>query len=143
MSRVKLLALFVLIVGGACMSLFTFAIYFSYTFSLFVAVSTRDLILGYGSIPGAIPLIAGAAMLLFEQTQKPGARVTLLGSAVLTLYLVFCYFRVNFEYMEWSWKLLWFAVFPVVVIAVDWAAYKIHRLVLPPVQGKAVAAHAG
>jgi len=143
MSRVKLLALFVLVVGGACMSLFTFAIYFSYTFTLFVAVSTRDLILGYGSIIGVVPLIAGAAMLLFEQTQKPGARVTLLGSVVLTLYLVFCYFRISFDSMELIWKMLWFGAFPMAVAAVDWVSYKLHRLVLPPVQAKAVAAHAG
>ncbi|PYP92615.1 MAG: hypothetical protein DMG65_03715 [Candidatus Angelobacter sp. Gp1-AA117] len=63
MSRVKLLSLFVLIVGGACMSLFTFAIYFSYTFTLFTSVSMRDQILGNSSIVGVLPLIAGAILL--------------------------------------------------------------------------------
>ena len=143
MSRVKLLALFVLVVGGACMSLFTFAIYFSYTFILFAPVATRDEVLGNGSIIGAVPLITGAIMLLFARTQKPGARVTLLGSVVLTLYLVFCYFRLSFDSMELTWKMLWFAVFPVAVATVDWTAYKIHRLVLPPAQPKTVAATAG
>ena len=142
MSRVKLLALFVLVVGGACISLFTFAIYFSYTFTLFVAVTKRDLIMGYGSIIGIFPLIAGAIMLLFDQTQKPGARVTLLGAAVLTLYLVICYFRLSFDAMGIPLWSLWFGVFPVAVIAVDWATYKIHRIVLPPVPPKTMAVHA-
>ena len=143
MSRVKLLALFVLVVGGACMSLFTFAIYFSYTFTLFVAVSTRDLVLGYGSIIGVVPLIAGAIMLFFDQTQKRGARVTLLGSAVLTLYLVICYFRLSFAAMEPALKMLWFRACPVAVIAVDWTTYAIHRMVLPPAPPKTMAVHAG
>ena len=143
MSRVKLLSLFVLIVGGACMSLFTFAIYFSYTFTLFTSVSTRDQILGNSSIVGVLPLIAGAILLLFDKTQKPGARVTLLGSAVLTLYLVICYFRLSFDAMDGGLKILWFSVFPVAVIAVDWATYKIHRMVLPPVPPKSMAVHAG
>jgi len=143
MSRVKLLSLFVLIVGCACVSLFTFAIYFSYTFTLFTSVSMRDQILGNSSIIGVLPLISGAILLLFDQTQKPGARVTLLGAAVLTLYLVICYFRLSFDAMEIGLKTLWFGVFPVAVIAVDWATYKIHRMVLPPVPRKTMAVHAG
>jgi len=152
MSRVKLLALLVLVVGGACMSLFAFTIWVNLTLSFFVAVSTRDLVLGYGSFIGVVPLIAGAILLLFEQTQKPGARVTLLGAAVLTLYLVICYFRLSFDSMEiplqiFSMKIplqiLWFGVFPLAVIAVDWATYKVHRMVLPPVPPKTMAVHAG
>ena len=143
MSRVKLLALLVLVVGGACVSLFTFAIYFSYTFTLFTSVSMRDQILGDVSIVGVLPLIAGAIMLLFEPTQKPGARVTLLGAAVLTLYLVICYFRLSFDSMGILLQSVWFGVFPVAVIAVDWATYKVHRMVLPPVPPKTMAVHAG
>ena len=142
MARVKLLSLFVLIVGGACMSLFAFTIWVNLTLSFFVAVSTRDLILGYGSLIGVVPLIAGAILLLFDQTQKSGARIALLGSMVLTLYLVLCYFRINFGYMEIVYKVLWFGVFPAAVIAVDWATYKIHRMVLPPMQPNTMAAHA-
>ena len=143
MTPVKLLALFVLTVGGACMALFTFAIYFSYTFSLFVAVSARDQVLGNGSIVGAVPLIAGAVLLFFHQTQRLGARLTLAGSVVLTAYLALCYVRLSFDSMELVWKMLWFGLFPVAVVAVDWAWYKIYRVVLPPVQAKTAAARAG
>ena len=121
------------------MALFTFAIYFSYTFSLFVAVSARDQVLGNGSIVGAVPLIAGAVLLFFHQTQRLGARLTLAGSVVLTAYLIISYIRLNFDSMELIWKLVWFALLPAVVIATDAAAYRIYKLAQPT---KAVAASA-
>jgi len=142
-SSVKLLASFVLVAGGACMALFTFAIYLSYTLTFFVAVSTRDQILGNGSIIGAVPLIAGALLLFFHQTQRLGARLTLAGSMVLTAYLALCYARLSFNSMELVWKMLWFGLFPVVVVAVDWASYKIYRAVLPPVPARTMTANAG
>ena len=142
-NSISLLASFVLIVGGACMSLLTFAIYFSFTFAIFIPTTTRDQALGNGSIVGAVPIIAGAILVFFGPTRKIGTILTLAGSVVLTAYLVICYIRLNFDSMELIWKLVWFALLPAVVIATDVAAYRIYKLTQPSEPAKAVAASAG
>jgi len=139
-NSISLLASFVLIVGGACMSLLTFAIYFSFTFTIFIPAATRDQVLGNGSIIGAVPIIVGAIMVFFRQTRKTGTVLTLAGSVILTSYLIICYIRLNFDSMELIWKLVWFALLPAVVIATDVAAYRIYKLTQP---AKAAAASAG
>ena len=121
------------------MSLLTFAIYFSFTFTIFIPTTTRDQVLGNGAIIGAIPIIVGAIMVFFGQTRKTGTVLTLAGSVVLTSYLIICYIRLNFDSMELIWKLVWFALLPAVVIATDVAAYRIYKLTQPT---KAVAASA-
>ena len=138
-NSISLLASFVLIVGGACMSLLTFAIYFSFTFTIFIPTTTRDQVLGNGSIIGAVPIIVGAIMVFFGPTRKIGTILTLAGSVVLTAYLIISYIRLNFDSMELIWKLVWFALLPAVVIATDAAAYRIYKLAQPT---KAVAASA-
>ena len=139
-NSISLLASFVLIVGGACMSLLTFAIYFSFTFTIFIPTTTRDQVLGNGSIIGAVPIIAGAILVFFGPTRKIGTILTLAGSMVLTAYLIISYIRLNFDSMELIWKLVWFALLPAVVIATDVAAYRIYKLTQP---AKAAAASAG
>jgi len=141
LTPVKLLALFVLVVCGACMAWLAFVVYLSYTLTFFVPVSTGDEIIGNISVLGVVPLIAGAVLLFFDQRQKLGTRLIFSGSVILTAYLGICYARLTFQYMGRLEEILWFVVIPLVVLAVDLAVYKIYKLV-PPVQAKAIAANA-
>ena len=142
LTPVKLLASFVLVVGGACMAWLAFVVYLSYTLTFFVPVSAGDEIIGNISVLGVVPLIAGAILLFFDQRQKLGARLIFSGSVILTAYLGICYTRLAFQYMGRLEEILWFVVIPLVVLAVDLAVYKIYKLVLP-VRAKAIAANAG
>src|SRR5438067_2758646 len=110
LTPVKLLASFVLVVGGACMAWLAFVVYLSYTLTFFVPVSTGDEIIGNISVLGAIPLIAGAVLLFFDQRQKLGTRLIFSGSVILTAYVGICYARLTFQYMGRLEERLWFVV---------------------------------
>lgn len=139
-SSVKALALFILIVGGAAICFLTFGVALSFLFALFSPPPVRDQILGYSSMAGPVPLLAGAVLLFFKRTQRFGAKLTLAGSAILTAYLVICYVRLN-PSAGVPVRLFLFVLLPVVVLVVDVAAYRIYKLTNPsgPVPAKATA----
>ncbi|HEY6307140.1 MAG TPA: hypothetical protein VI488_11865 [Candidatus Angelobacter sp.] len=128
MKSVKRLAAFVLIVGGATACFLTFAVALSFLFSLFSRPPVLDQILGYASLAGPLPLLIGAVLLFFPNRQKLGAKLTLAGCFVLSVYMVVCYTRLD-VYSEGIWdRLFWFGLIPVAVLAADYASYRIYLL---------------
>jgi hypothetical protein len=129
MKSVKGLATFVLIAGGAAVCFLAFAVALSFLFSLFAPPPVLNQILGYISLAGPLPLLAGSAMLFFLRTQQLGAKLTLAGCFILSVYMVVCYARLGvFSVGIWD-RLFWFGLIPVAVLAVDYAAYRLYLLV--------------
>jgi hypothetical protein len=82
MKSLRVLSLFVLVVGGAAISLLTMGIAFSFLFTLFVPLTISDMVFGYSSLCGPLPLIVGSALLLFHRHRELGARLAVAGSVV-------------------------------------------------------------
>lgn len=132
MRSVKALAAFVLIVGGPAIGFLTFAVAVSFLFSLFAPPGPTSQVLGYAALAGPLPLGVGAVLLFLSRTQRLGARLTLVGSVILTVYLIVCYTRLDVNAVRLSERLLWFGLVPLAVLAVDYAAYRIYLLVKQP-----------
>jgi hypothetical protein len=131
MKSVKGLAAFVLIVGGAAVCFLTFAVSLSFLFSLFAPPPLLNQVLGYISLAGPLPLLAGTVMLFFPRTQKLGVKLTLAGCFVLSVYMVICYTRLD-VYSVGIWdRLFWFGLMPIAVLAADYAAYRLYLLINP------------
>ena len=131
MKSVKGLAAFVLIVGGAAVCFLTFGVALSFLFSLFAPPPILDRILGYASLAGPLPLLAGAVLLFFQRTQRLGAKLTLAGCFILSAYMVVCYTRLDVYSVRMVERLLWFGLIPLAVLAADYAAYRIYLLIKP------------
>jgi hypothetical protein len=129
MKSVKGLAVFVLIVGGAAVCFLTFAVALSFLFSLFTRPPVLDQILGYISLAGPLPLLAGAVMVFFPRTQRQGAKLVLAGCFILSVYMVVCYTRLNVYSAGLGDRLFWFGLIPVAVLAADYAAYRLYLLI--------------
>jgi hypothetical protein len=87
--------------------------------------------LGYASLAGPVPLLAGSLLLLFQRTQHIGAKLALAGSFILSLYLVICYTRLGIYSVRILERLLWFGLIPLAVLGVDYASYRVYRIVHP------------
>jgi hypothetical protein len=124
----KVLAVFVLVVGGLAMGLLTFGVSLSLLFYLFTPPPVWHQAVGYVSLLGPVPLVTGAVLLFFERTQRAGAKLALAGSALMTAYMVVCFFRLDIRSVGILEKLLWFALTPVAVAAVDTATFRIYKL---------------
>jgi hypothetical protein len=129
MRVVRRLALFILIVGGAAVCFLTFGVSVSLLFSLFGPTSLLNEILGYISLAGPVPLLAGAVLLFFRSKQTLGAKLTLAGSFILSLYMVICYTRLDVYSVRILERMLWFGLIPLTVLAVDYASYRVYKLV--------------
>jgi hypothetical protein len=128
MKSVKGLAAFVLVLGGAAVCFLTFAVAFSFLFTLFARPPVLNQIIGYSSLAGPLPLLAGTVLLFPHRTQKLGARLTVAGCFVLSVYMVVCYARLD-VYSVGLWdRLFWFGLIPVAVLAADYASYRIYLL---------------
>jgi hypothetical protein len=128
MQSVKVLAFFVLIVGGSAMGLLTFGVSLSFLFYLFTPPPVWRQVVGYASLLGPIPLVTGAMLSFFKRTQRIGAKVALAGSALLTAYMVVCFLRLDIQSVGILERLLWFALAPLAVLAVDAATFRIYKL---------------
>lgn len=131
MKSVKGLAAFVLIVGGAAVCFLTFGVALSFLFSLFAPPPLLDRILGYASLAAPLPLLAGAVLLFFQRTQRLGAKLTLAGCFILSVYMVVCYTRLDLYSVRMLERLFWFGLIPLAVLAADYAAYRIYLLIKP------------
>jgi hypothetical protein len=128
MHSVKVLAVFVLIVGGSAMGLLTFGVSLSLLFYLFTPPPVWHQVVGYASLLGPIPLVTGSVFTFFERTRRIGAKVALAGSALMTAYMVVCFLRLDIRSVGMLEKLLWFALTPLAVLTVDAATFKIYKL---------------
>jgi hypothetical protein len=131
MQSVKVLAVFVLLVGGSTMGLLTFGVSLSFLFYLFTPPPVWRQVVGYTSLLGPIPLVAGAILSFFKRTQGIGAKVALAGSALLTAYMVLCFLRLDIQSVGILERLLWFILAPLAVLAVDAATFRIYKLTKP------------
>lgn len=131
MRSVKIPAFFILIVGGAAISFLTFGVSVSFLFSLFGLPDLASQILGYASLAGPVPLLAGGLLLLFHRAQQLGAKLALAGSFILSLYLVICYARLGIYSLRILDRLFWFGLVPLAVLGVDYASYRVYKLVHP------------
>jgi len=128
MKSVKGLAAFVLVVGGAAVCFLAFAISLSFLFSLFTPPPVLNQVLGYMSLAGPLPLLAGTVMMFFAKAQRLGVKVALAGCFVLSAYMVICYTRLD-VYSVGIWdRLFWFGMMPIAVLAADYATYRIYLL---------------
>jgi hypothetical protein len=128
MGSVTVRALFILIVGGAAVCFLTFGVFVSFLFSL-GPPSLSNQILGYASLAGPVPLFAGSLLLLFHRTQKLGAKMVLAGSFIMSLYMVICYTKLDVYAVRFRERLLWFGLIPLAVLGVDYASYRVYKLV--------------
>jgi hypothetical protein len=129
MKSVSGLATFVLIVGAPAACFLTFGVSVSFLFSFFTLPSLLSELLGYSSLAGPVPLVAGAVLLFSHRTQMVGARLVLVGSVILSLYMVICLTQLDVDSVRISEQVLWFILIPLAVVAVDYAAYRIFKLV--------------
>ncbi len=129
MKSVKGLAAFVLIVGGAAVCFLTFGVAMSFLFYLFTPPPLLARVLGYASMAGPLPLLTGAVLLFFHRTQHLGAKLTLAGCFILSVYMVVCYTRLDVYSVRLLERLLWFGLIPLAVLAADYAAYRIYAAV--------------
>ena len=97
-------------------------------FTIFIDPPVWKQVIGYASLAGPLPLITGAILLLFRGKKKLGARLVLAGSAIMTLYVIVCFLRLDSHGMEPLLFLLTYVLAPVVVFAVDGVAVRIHKL---------------
>lgn len=131
MRSTKGLAAFVLVVGGVTSCFLTFGVAVSYLFYIFTRPPLVSQILGYASLAGPLPLLIGSVLLFFHRTQRLGARLTLAGSFILSVYVIICYMRLEVYSVPILERLLWFVLAPVAVLAVDAASYRIYKLTQP------------
>ena len=123
MKSVKALASLLLILGLPTMGFLTFAVAVSFLFYIFSPPPLGQLILGYISLAGPIPLWLGAILLFSPRTRVLGARLVLAGSFILTVYLLVCYSRLYVYSVQIVERVLWFGVIPLAVLAVDYTGY--------------------
>jgi len=123
----RALAWLVLIAGGAAVCFLTFLVAMTFLFSIFIEPPVWKQVIGYASLVGPLPVMTGATLLFFRRTEKPGAKLVLVGSALMTLYMIVCFLRLDARAMGWLPFFLIYVLAPVVVLAVDGVAVRIHK----------------
>lgn len=124
MKSVKALASVLLILGLPTMGFLTFGVAMSFLFYIFNPPPASQQIVGYISLAGPLPLLAGAIMLFFPRTAVTGAKLALAGSFILSFYMVVCYSRLNVYSVRLMERMLWFGIVPLAVLAVDYTSYR-------------------
>lgn len=113
-----------LLLGLPAMGFLTFAVAVNFLFYIFAPPPALRQIIGYVSLAGPLPLWAGAIMLFFPRTQKPGAKLALAGAFIMNVYLVLCYSKLYVSSSEILERILWYGVVPLAVLTLDYTAYR-------------------
>ena len=61
----------------AAVCFLTFLVLMTFLFTIFIEPPEWKQVIGYASLVGPLPLMAGATLLFFRRTEKPGAKLVL------------------------------------------------------------------